>query len=218
MRPNSPRIPRLILLLTLCASSLFAAGCDHKKDKDDPAPVPQFESKKAIVRFKRNDRIKTDFANALGIPEANLCMELGLYSCTDLVHSVALGAVEPYVIGLYEPLPRTGVTTPIVLDRVALSGCAQRIDLDLANPAGALIFRGLPIGADGKLLDLQAPGVASSLETMYRRGLQRHATEAEINHLKSLYADVDASSPEAARDWALLSCFATLTTLESVFY
>ena len=211
--------PDKILYALACVASLGIAGCGNKDDGKKNGPEERFESSHDVVRFKRNARIRADFSNALALDPSVLCNELGLYSCTDLVHSVALGAVEPYNIGLYEPLPRTGVTSPIIVDRVALAGCTQRVDLDLASPSAAVLFRGLPIAADGRLLDLEAAAVSESVDTIYRRALQRRATAEEIEHLKGLYADVEAETPStAARDWAVLSCFAVLTTLESVFY
>ena len=217
MRPD-----RNLTLLAVALALTLSAGCRSAKVDDldgNPEPTPRFASQKNDVKFKRNDRIRTDFANALSLSEDALCMELGLYSCTHQVHAIALGDVEPYDAGLYDPLPQTGVTTPIALERVALAGCAQRVDLDLANQSAAVVFRGVNRTPDGRLADgVDASPVGEALDVLYRRALQRRATDAEIAHLKSLYAEVEAGSSDAARDWAVLSCFAVLTTVESVFY
>jgi hypothetical protein len=86
------------------------------------------------LRFKGPERLAFDFAAALSLPADQVCNELGQYPCTTFVHTVALGGVEPYGIGFYEPLPFTGVTTPITIDRVALAACGQRVTLDVTTP------------------------------------------------------------------------------------
>lgn len=177
------------------------------------------ESSKATLRFKRNERIRNDFAQALDFQPAQLCNELGQYSCTEFVHTIALGGVEPYTLGLREALSDTTVTAPNAVDRVALSGCEKRVTADFGNPGSALIFKDLPVDPDGTLGDLDAAGVTESIERLYKRGLQRLPTEAEQKHLKDLYGQLAATEqPNAARDWAILSCFAVLTTMESLFY
>lgn len=177
------------------------------------------ESSKASLRFKRNERIRNDFAQALDFPATQLCNELGQYSCTEFVHTIALGGVEPYTLGLREALPDTTVTAPNAVDRVALSGCEKRVTADFGNPGAALIFKDLPVDPDGTLGDVNAAGVSQSMERLYKRALQRVPTEAEQQHMRDLYGQIAATGqPDAARDWAILSCFAVLTTMESLFY
>lgn len=50
----------------------------------------------------------------------------------DEVHRIVLGGVEPYTLGVREPLPLIAVTAPIAQDRVALAACTERIERDLA--------------------------------------------------------------------------------------
>ena len=219
MRPN-----RLVVMLTLAL-----LGCPAPGPTDDPGTGGgggtldgggggDFAiSAKGIVRFKRNERLTVDFASALGLPLDGLCKELGLYSCSIFVHPLALGGVDPYGSGLYEPLPFTGVTSPIVVDRVALAGCVQRVEADLAAPGSALIFKGISI-VDGKV-DPTSTTARQALDLLYKRAVQRPPTEAELAHLARLNADIVATGkPQPGKSWLTLSCFAVLTSVESVFY
>ncbi len=177
-------------------------------------------SSKAQVRFKRSDRLANDITLGLGLSLATVCNELGQYSCTSLVHPLALGGVDAYNIGLYEPVPFTGLTTPIVVDRIALSACTQRVSLDLATPAAAQMFKGISFDASGKLTDVNSPAVRASLELLYKQMLMRSPTDAEVGHLKQLYADILAlpNKPEPGKTWLTLSCFAVVSSVEAVFY
>ena len=180
----------------------------------DGEPLPP-TSPTANVRFKGPTQLRNDFAFALGLPRDELCFELGELSCTDEVHSVTLGGVEPDALGIYEPATTTSATTPIAVDRIALAACGRRVDADLAGEA--VIF-GLNLRG-AALTDVDDPEVTEALTSLYRRILLRDPTSAELSHLRSLYADVEATTtPQPARDWAVASCFAVLTTMESLFY
>jgi hypothetical protein len=134
------------------------------------------------------------------------------------VHVVTLGGTDPYGIGLYEPLPFTGVATPIVTERLALNGCITRVAADLATPDQAVIFKGLTPDGSGKL-DMSQPAVHDALDALYKRAVLRQVTDDEVTHLKQLYADIEATGkPEPGKTWMQLSCFAVLTTVEGVFY
>lgn len=175
-------------------------------------------SAKAVVRFKKNERITGDYAKSLGLQPQQVCNELGLYPCATTVHHLSLGGVDPYNIGVYEPLPFTGLTSPIVVDRLALSACLQRVNADLATPATALIYKGIALDANGKLDPASAP-VSAAIDTLYKQVVLRPPTTAEIGHLTQLYTDIAATNkPEPGKSWMTLSCFAVLTSVESVFY
>lgn len=174
-------------------------------------------SAKGNVRFKRNERITFDFGNALGLPYDTLCKELGQYSCSLFVHPLALGGVDPYGSGLYEPLPFTGVTSPLVVDRIALAGCSQRVEADLSSPLNAVIFKNIAI-VGGKV-DPGSVGATAAIDALYKRVMQRPPTAGELAHLAQLNADIVASGkPDPGKAWLTLSCFAVLTSVESIFY
>ena len=176
------------------------------------------QSAKANVRFKRGVRLSADYAAALSIPADQLCRELGQYQCATLVHTIAIGGTDPYGVGLYEPLPFTGMSTPIVTDRIALSACQARATADLAAGASAVVFKGVTPDAAGKL-NVESAEVREAIDALYRRATLRRATDAEVGHLKQLYRDIEASGkPQPGASWMTLSCFAVLTSVEALFY
>jgi hypothetical protein len=175
-------------------------------------------SPKAQVRFKNGARLQLELARVLDIDKNELCRELGLYECFG-IHSVVLGDADAFGIGLYEPLPATTKTTPLAIDRIVLSACAQRAKIDLSGAAKSIIFASLPL-KDGKLLDVGDAAVAQTIHTLYQRALGRNAKASEIAHHQQLYSDIEAKGLSAtpAGDWAILSCYAVLTTVEMLFY
>lgn len=176
------------------------------------------KSAKGNLRFKGNERLAIDYAVALGLPIDQVCKELGQYDCSFVVHPVALGGVDPYGHGLFEPSPVTGSTTPIVVERVALAACVKRVTLDLATPTAAVVFTSIPVTA-GKLSNPQAPEVRLALTELAQRGWLRDPTEAELALLLQLNVDIEATGvAEPAKTWMEAACFAVLSSAESVFY
>ena len=210
----------------LLLAALACGGCSGH-DESLPAPPPATtsaptdvaQSHKANMRFKRDLRLRNDFAAALELDPDDLCNELDRYSCTDVAHRVALGGVQPYDLGIVEPAAATGATTPLVVERIALAACSERVDRDLSAPASAVIFADLPVDAGGAIADIGHASVAGALQRLYRRALQRNPSSGELDHLRGFYSDVAARTPDdAARKWATLSCFVVLTSMESLFY
>lgn len=226
MRPESLRLGLLASawLLTACSQQPIArvvdAGTPPVEGPADAGPSgPVARSTRNNLRFKGPERLTLDFAAALSLPADQVCKELGQYPCATSVHNVTLGGVDPYGNGLYEPLPTTGVTTPIAVDRVALAACARRVSLDVGAPSSAVIFRGLTLDAQGRLVSREGPPVKDAITALYQRGLLRDPTAAEVDALVQLAADVEASgSPRPGRDWMTAACFAVLSSAESVFF
>lgn len=177
---------------------------------------PFAASVKNRVKLKRAVRLRNDVAKTLGLASDEVCRELGRYDCADYVHTIALGGVQPYVLGIQKGLEDTAATTSLAVERVALTACGQRVDADLAS-SEPVIFAGLDI-RDGTL-DPASSAVEASLTTLYHRALLREPKPSEIAKLRSLYTELAADgAPSAARDWAVLSCFAVLTSVEYIFY
>ncbi len=175
-------------------------------------------SAKGRLRFKGNERFTVDLAVGLGGTVDQVCKELGQYDCSFFVHPVALGGVEPYGVGLYEPPSVTGATTSLVVERVVLSACTARINADLSNPAGALIFKGVPVSG-GKLSAVDGPGVRALIVDLAQRGWLRDPSEAEVAELVQLARDVEVAQPnDAAKQWMQAACFAVFSSAEAVFY
>ncbi|ADO67988.1 hypothetical protein [Stigmatella aurantiaca] len=171
------------------------------------------------LRFKGPERLSADFAAALALPEEQVCNELGRYPCTAQVHRVTLGGVDPYNNELYEPLPATGVTSPLAVDRVALAACTQRVTIDLTTPSSGVLFGHIPLDAQGRLVDRTGTPVKEALTALYQRVLLRDPTAAEVEAFFQLASDIETSSSvQPGRDWMKAACFAVLSSAESVFF
>lgn len=224
------------VLVTFAAAPACGSGDEGEAETkppvggDDAGPlpeagptVPSIASPKANVRFLNASRMSKSFAKALAIPEAELCKELGQYQCVDFIHKISLLGTDPYLFGVNDPLPSTTTSTPLVAERVATSGCILRLQKDLAphkSPKKVdALFHHLEIDANGKV-DPASPGVAKTVDLLYVRVLQRHATKEEVDDLRGLYKSIEAlpKTPKPAEDWAVASCVAVLTSMESLFY
>lgn len=223
------------ITVQLAASIVFLSamvlGCSDPKT----AP-PSIASKKAQIKFMRSDRLRIAFARVLQLDEGTLCTELGQFTCLEktkfpigeftlsvgAVHGVTLGGVDAYGLGIFEGAAFTGLTTPMSVDRVALQGCIQRVDKDLdpeTDPSDVVFFGSLKIDGAGHLEDVKADTVQSAIEKLYQTVLLRNPTEDESKELKLLYTDIAGTEPaQPARDWAVLTCMITLTTVENLFY
>lgn len=231
MRPDKSLVALAALALWACEATpqdaIDAGVATDASTNQDAGPPdsgavdvgPVFAiSSKANLRMKSNLRLRNDLAQSLGLTPDQVCKELGQYSCTDFVHAVALGGVEPYTLGLNEPQSHTTLTTPIAVERVVLSACTRRAIDDLGS-ATPVIWRDLGVTAEGRLADPGTAGVAASITRLYQRGLLREPKAREIEHLTQLYRDLEADGgANPARDWATLSCFSVLTSLEALFY
>ena len=172
------------------------------------------ESDKARVSFKRQAQLAADFGRALELAANQICTEVGRYDCFG-VHRIPLGGVEPYTLGINNPIEDTTVTTPPAVERIALNACKNRVDLDLGGTP--VVFHGL--GAAGAAIDENAPVMREMIERLYRRFLQRNPTDVEVEHLRGFYRDVIAANePQPSRAWAIMSCFAVATSVEMLFY
>lgn len=214
--------PKLFHALLVVVIGALLAGCPGPgpggDDDDDASPTPTVDdltqSSKNNVRFKRSERLRNDYAVGLQLGLNEVCLELGLYSCTDLVHTVALGGLAPYNLGITRPPEVTAANAPMVVDRVALFACEERTSRDFASPGTALIFGDVAGGVTGA----DDPAVEEAIHELYRRAVQRDARDNEIQTLEQLYTDVAATSSNPERDWAIASCFAVFTTVEALFY
>lgn len=211
MRPE--RIGILIVTFSFLAA---ANACKEESKEEALRPTePVAASRHARVKYKSGARYANDLAEALDLPREAICRELGRYDCVDEVHRIVLGGVEPYTLGVREPMPSVGVTAPIAQDRVALAACAERIGRDLT--ASEPVFL--------KSIGMKAPTPGQLEETakrFYGRILRREATANEVSALVQFRSTVTDEAGEsgatATRDWAVLSCFMVATTLESIFY
>jgi hypothetical protein len=207
-----------VLIVTFLFLTAASACTDESKDgvAGDPVPTEQVAaSRQARVKYKSGARYANDLAAALDLQRDAVCRELGRYDCVDEVHRIVLGGVEPYTLGVREPLPSLGVTAPIAQDRVALAACTERIERDLAASE--------PVFLTAVDVDAPTPGqLEATAGRFYDRILRRAATPDEVSALAQFHSTVTDEPGEsratATRDWAILSCFMVATTLESIFY
>ena len=213
-----PELSPVVLIVTFSILAAASACTDETKGGGAGDPVPTERataSRHARVKYKSGARYANDLAAALELPREAVCRELGRYDCVDEVHRIVLGGVEPYTLGVREPLPSLGVTAPIAQDRVALAACTQRIERDLAASE--------PLFLTAVDLDAPTPGqLEATAGRFYDRILRRAATPDEVTALAQFHStvtdDPGESGATATRNWAILSCFMVATTLESIFY
>ncbi|WP_223643389.1 hypothetical protein [Corallococcus sp. EGB] len=219
MRPE--RLLLTCLLLTGCSEKLPIAvdlgpGADAGVTPGWDGGVAK--SQKGNLRFKGPERLSLDLAQALELPAASVCNELGQYPCQN-VHGVALGGVDPYEHSVYETASTTGATTPIAVERIMLSACNARIALDVNTPASAVVFKGVLLTADGKLADAASPAVATAVTSLVRRAWLRDPTVDERDTLVRLAAEVQATGAAAPGvAWMQAACLAVFSSAEAVFY
>ncbi|MBM7116314.1 hypothetical protein [Archangium primigenium] len=222
-----------LCVLTACSSArppedgagpppLPDTGTPTPETPPPPTPPPGggvARSTRNNPRFKGAERLANDFAAALSLPVAQLCNELGQYPCTSFVHTVTLGGVDPYEGSLYEPLSASGVTTPIAVDRVALTACVQRVSRDVATPSAAVIFKDIALDARGRLAEREGPAVRDAVTALYQRGLLRDPSDAERTALLQLATDIEGTgSTTPGQDWMKAACFVVLSSTESIFF
>lgn len=125
------------------------------------------------------------------------------------VHVFALGGNQPFE-GRFTPLTRPGLTTPLVVDRVALLACGERVRRDLEGKP--VVFRSMDLSL--AVVSPATPGFGDAIVDLYRRLLARDPTDEEVDAVLGLAAgDVSLSAREAAR----LACFSIATTTEVLF-
>jgi hypothetical protein len=168
------------------------------------------KSTRARLLWKRNVALEKDIARALELAPDEVCNELGAASCTREVHHVALGGAAPFSLGLHKALPAPMLSTAVVVDRVVLSACSNRVAEDVEGPA--VVFTAID------LRDERAPAAGDeafeqTVAALYRRFLSRDPTDEEVSVLGEL-----ALEPMTAREFAVLACYAVGSTTEFLFY
>jgi hypothetical protein len=224
-----PDFLRMLLLSSACVLSACPAPSPSPSEPDAGTPPPAdagtgstgdvTPSSRNSLRIMNPEQLTAHFSAALSLPPEQLCNELGRYACTTNVHTVVLNGVDPYVVGLFEPLKTTGATTPNVIDRVALAACARRVSLDVTTPGEAVLFKGLELDAQGRLVSREGAPVRDAITSLYQRTLLRDPSETEVGALSQLAAQIEASGSQTpGRDWMTMACFAVLSSAESIFF
>jgi hypothetical protein len=189
-------------------------GAEAPVDATDGEPEPsELSSSKSKLKAKNGAVYARHLSQALGLERNEVCRELGLYDCSEDVHRIALGGVEPYQLSIRAPLPVAPLTGPIALDRVALAACTRRAELDFAAAPG---------GAPGGIFSpvVKAPGDANARRTvatsLIEALLGRRVEPGEVDEIVSFYDEIEGL--ERDREWAAGACFALATHVEALFY
>jgi len=167
------------------------------------------------LKLKDGDRYLRDLSAALEMPREEICKELGQYDCFRDAFRIVLGGVDAANLGLNEPLAQEALTAPIALDRVALHVCVNRVGKDLADPAHAVLLKG--VKGDARPSPAWMKRTANDI---YGRILSRDPSPSETAKLVAFYKTVEAQAPagERTKDWVALGCFAVASSVENVFY
>lgn len=191
---------------------LVLGACSSSEPKEDaPAPLPTGgESRKARVRFKGLTRLQNDLSQALSLPSQELCTELGTSACAD-VHRIALGGVMPYTRGIHEPLALRSVSNAAAVDRLVISACARRAELDFSGASPPVLFGDL---VGGSFADAEAERAAHKL---YNALLRRDETPEERAEIVTFISQQKAKGT-SPQDAAALVCYALGTSVEALFY
>lgn len=216
--------------LTSVALCVLCVACPAANtDVPDPPPSTRVgetsislgaKSTRNELLWKRYRAFEQGLVQALLVETAELCKELGRFSCVDNVHLVVLGGNDPFERGLHEPVKAPSATTPLAVERVVWSACRAAVEAD-ASRALPRVFLDLPLDNDFDPLDLDDPNqrfaVEDTITNLYRRIHARDPLENERVHLRELVYD-DAGQALLPREFALSVCFAIASTTENLFY
>ncbi|SMF18222.1 hypothetical protein [Pseudobacteriovorax antillogorgiicola] len=209
-----------VLILAVALSACEIKDMTSEEQSTSPASYDSAAlvgSPKAAVKKRRVNQMQRSLSKILGMTKNQLCLELGKIPCGDLVHKVSLGGMDAYSNSQYEYASREPVTAPMAVDRLVLASCSTRASLDIVNPAQGVIFRDINLTDDGRLSKDQA--FYDSINRLYQRAFLRNPTATEVKAMEDLYVEIYEENPiGAARNWAVLSCYVVLSSIEFLFY
>ena len=202
-----------LLALAAVATVTLAASSAMTADKPTAGPPASMDPK---IKYKDGERYLGDLSSALEIPRDSICKELGQYDCFRDAFRIVLGGVEAENLGVNVPLEEEALTAPIAVDRLALRACVNRVKLDVDDPKHAVLLKNAPKGRASK------GWLKTTTATVYDRILNRAPNASETAKMTGFYEQVAVKegkpNPDAAKDWVTLSCFATASSTENVFY
>jgi hypothetical protein len=205
----------LVVAVAVALAFVSCSGHDDSSNGAAASTSTAAASRHPNLQWKRYSALEADLMQALDLPADQLCNEFGLDSCINSVHLAPLGGNEPFKTGLLEPTADPLATTPAVVDRVVLSACSRRADIDKGAPKNAAVFRNLDLGGPSP-----APDDAQVKETvteLYHRFLARDPTDDERAVVAGLARD-EKGKPLAASEFATLACYAVGSSTEFLFY
>jgi hypothetical protein len=210
------RKARLSEGFTLLAALALSSSCANKSDAEPPAAAGvDAASQHPNLQWKRSSALEADLVQALELSADELCNEFGIASCVHGVHLASLGGNEPFKSGLLEASAEPLATTPAVVDRLLLSACGRRTELDrAAGRAEAKVFRNLDLTGTAPAPDAEA--TKQTITELYHRLLAREPEAHELAAVASLVNN-DAAAVTAS-EFATLACFTIGTSTEFLFF
>ncbi len=184
-------------------------SADETGNDDGPEPPAQAPSARPHVKFKTAQRYAADLSTALSLAPESLCTELDSFECAQ-VHRITLGEVDAFGLRLFKPLDTTPLTAPIAVDRIGLTACGERAQLDFESPGQAASFAEVAGG------DASEGNRDAVVQRLYRQLLLRDPTDREVEVVTAMYDDLPAQGQ--ARTWAQMACFVIATSTEALFY
>ncbi|MEM6369435.1 MAG: hypothetical protein AAGD10_04930 [Myxococcota bacterium] len=182
----------------------------------DLGPLPPAASRP--LQFKRFDQLREELGRILDLPAASVCVELGRYSCTDDAHRVVLGGAKAIGANIYWGDSVPGPTTPVAFERVVLSACAQRAQLEVEMPPDNRAFLVAAELVDGGL-DPRSTGAMEAVHRLFRGGLLREANSVELEAAVQIYDEISAVNRlDPAMTWFQAICAGVLSSTEFAFY
>lgn len=215
-------------VFSLLSAFCFAVGCTSTTPDNgevleaSPPGSAELETMKVStrndVRWLRYRAFENRLGEALILDSDELCQELGIYSCVDAVHLVALGGNDPFDKGLYEALESPAMTTPIAVERMVVSACSASVEKEAAAEQ-QFVFLDLDLAAtELNVSDPQTDqAISDTITSLYRRLHARNPLPGEEELVRELLVD-DEGRPIDAKNFAKLACFAIASTTEAVFY
>lgn len=181
------------------------------KSEDDDAFVAA--SRRPNLQWKRYVAFEAGLARALALPPDALCREFGRESCIRKVHLVPLGGHDPFGTGMLEPAAEPLATTPTVVERIVLSACIKRVELDQRGENK--VFGELDLSEEAPAPDDER--TAQVVTDLYRRLLARDPTRSERDAVAAL-ARAEDGTAKSAVDFAKLACFTIGSSAEALFF
>jgi hypothetical protein len=172
-------------------------------------------SQRPNLQWKRHGALENDLVQALELAREELCQEFGQSSCLNEVHLAPLGGNEPFQTGMLEPSAEPLATTPAIVERILLSACSKRVELDSSDQAAAKVFTAIDL--NGPAPAANSEPVRATVTELYRRLLARDPSAAEVAAIAELARDDEGRSVPAA-EFATVACFSIGTTSEFLFF
>lgn len=216
------------LLVLIIASGIIITACNSRpkrigwKDAKNAVgensspisnPAPNETGDMAVptpgldLVWKRYRAFEHGLVQGLVLNKKDFCLELGKQACIDVTHLTVLGGNEPYKAGQYERAQAPTVLSAIAVDRVVISACSQRLELDRKAGAAAKVFKHFAL--DGKSVEKRE--IEALASDLYQRILARNAEPAELKVIAQ-FGDQGLPNDKVA----LMMCYAIASSSENI--